>query len=702
MLGLLGSGSVAQAAAPFANGADPSWYTQMVHDSGYVFRTQKGVPEPCLNVLQSVGINAVRLRVWLNPAGGWCNQADTVTKALAANALGQRVMIDFHYSDTWASGANQAPPAAWQGYTLAQLETAVANETTSVLSAIQQAGGNVSWVQVGNEINSGMLFPLGEVGGQGANSFPNLAALINAGYGAVKAVFPNALVIVHLSNAENQANFEWFFDNLKAAGGRFDVIGMSTYPFWANLPWNTEVSDVLATMKDMQSRYGVPTMVCEAGYVESDPANCYNYLSALISAAKQAGCLGVFYWEPECYGSWPSAANGGTYSLGAFTASGEPSSGMNAFADAGVAPYFPVKPPSVSVANGSTVVLNAGASGFPPPSYQWSLNGSALGGATGPELLISGATPSNAGDYTCLATNTQGSATSAATTVSVVNASDPGRLINLSVRAQVETGQGIMIGGFVVGGSGTSGVEPLLIRASGPALAPFGVTGVLADPALTLNAAAGVVASNSGWGGGSLIASTAAQVGAFAWTSAQSLDSALLKSLSGGPYTAGVAGASGDTGVALLEVYDATASGAYTVSSPRLINLSARMQVGTGGDILIAGFVIGGSTSKTVLIRGSGPALTQFNLSGVLPDPLLQLYQSNGDGTSTLLESDLGWNADPLISSVASSVGAFSWGSSATPDSAVLVTLEPGAYTAQVSGVSGDSGVALAEVYEVQ
>lgn len=132
-------------------------------------------------------------------------------------------------------------------------------------------------------------------------------------------------------------------------------------------------------------------------------------------------------------------------------------------------------------------------------------------------------------------------------------------------------------------------------------------------------------------------------MGAFAWTSASSLDSALVESLTLGPYTAQITGTSGDTGVALAEIYDATATGAYTPASPRLINISARTDVGTGGDGLIAGFVIGGATSKTVLIRASGPALSAFGLSGVLADPQLQLYQSNGDGTSTLLEGNTGW-----------------------------------------------------------
>jgi hypothetical protein len=383
-----------------------------------------------------------------------------------------------------------------------------------------------------------------------------------------------------------------------------------------------------------------------------------------------------------------------TYSLAPMTAA------QFVFQSPAALPQFTSAPVSQTVVSGSTVVFSAASNAG---GYKWMLNGAplsdggAISGSTGPQLVITGATSANAGSYTCVASNTSGSATSSAATLSVVSSPNRGRLINISCRAQVGTGGNILIAGFAVGGAGTTGQEPLLIRGSGPALVPFGVSGALPDPQLQIFSGTSVLGTDNGWAGNTMIANTAAAVGAFAWNAAASHDSALLESLSAGPYTAQIAGQSGDTGVALVEVYDATPAGTYTPSSPRLVNISTRVQVGTAGNILIAGFVIGGATSETVLIRASGPALAPFGVAGTLPDPILHLYSG-----TTLLASDNAWGGNPEIAAAASRVGAFAWTTPSSNDSAILVTLPPGAYTAQVSGASGDSGVALIEVYEVQ
>jgi hypothetical protein len=258
-----------------------------------------------------------------------------------------------------------------------------------------------------------------------------------------------------------------------------------------------------------------------------------------------------------------------------------------------------------------------------------------------------------------------------------------------------------MIAGFVVGGTGTTGYQNLLTRVSGPALAEFGVSEVLPDPLLQLNNSAGPFAANGDASGNGLVSAAAAGVGAFPWTAASGTNAALFSSLVPGAYTGEISGKSGDSGVALAEVYDATPPGTYTPASPRLINVSIRGTAGTGSNVVIAGFVVGGSTAKTVLIRASGPALAPFGVTGVLPDPQLQLFRANSDGSSTELQTNAGWGGDTVVAAVASSVGAFSWGATPTSDSAIVATLPPGAYTAEVSGVSGDSGITLVEVYDV-
>jgi hypothetical protein len=328
------------------------------------------------------------------------------------------------------------------------------------------------------------------------------------------------------------------------------------------------------------------------------------------------------------------------------------------------------------------------------------LNGAPIPGATDSTLLISDAA-AFAGTYTCVATNSMGAATSNPAAIAVVSTSDPGHLSNLSARAEVGTGGNIIFGGFEIGSQGGSGQLPVLIRGSGPALVQFGVPSTLPDPQLQLfNASDSVIATNDAWAGNATISSTAAAVGAFQWMSPTSHDAALVETLATGGYTAQIAGESGDTGDALVEIYDASPAGSFTAGATRLINLSARVDVETGANILEAGFVIAGDSALTVLIRASGPAIAvaPFNVPGTLPDPQLTLQLQ---ATGSVLGQNISWGGDPEISSVASSVGAFSWGDPGSHDSALLITLPPGNYTAAAAGESGDTGVAIVEVYEV-
>ena len=241
-------------------------------------------------------------------------------KAKRAAAQGQRIMIDFHYSDSWADPGQQTKPAAWNGHTLAQLNTDVYNHTYSILNYLKTNGINVEWVQVGNEINSGMLWPDGST-----SNFGKLAGLINNGYNASKAVYPSAKVIVHLANGYNNATFRWFFDGLRSAGGKWDVTGMSHYPptgSWAS--YNNQLS---TNMWDMVSRYSKPVMICEIGMDYAQAATSKSMIADVLTKTKALGAngLGVFYWEPQAYPGWKG------YNMGALNASGKFTVAMDPF-----------------------------------------------------------------------------------------------------------------------------------------------------------------------------------------------------------------------------------------------------------------------------------------------------------------------------------------------------------------------------------
>jgi len=305
----------------FARGADVSWLTEM-EKSGVVFYDATGVRTDCLELLRNLGMNAIRLRVWVNPSDGWCNASDVLVKAWRAKQLGMRIMIDFHYSDSWADPSQQTMPAAWSDYSMDALKVAVSTHTNAVLTLLKSAGITPEWVQVGNETGNGMLWDKGKA----SVSMAQYVALNNAGYEAVKAVFPKALVIVHLQEGNNNSLYRWLFDGLKNNGGKWDVIGMSLYPTVSN--WQQLTAACVSNMKDMVSRYGSKVMMCEVGMPWDEAPTAKKFLTELITQSKamaDSACLGVFYWEPEAYGNWKS------YSLGAFDASGKPTEALDVF-----------------------------------------------------------------------------------------------------------------------------------------------------------------------------------------------------------------------------------------------------------------------------------------------------------------------------------------------------------------------------------
>jgi arabinogalactan endo-1,4-beta-galactosidase len=304
-----------------AKGADISWLTQM-EASGMKFYNSSGTEEDCMKILKDLGMNSIRLRVWVHPTDGWCNTADVVAKAVRAKNLGMKILIDFHYSDWWADPGKQNKPAAWAGEDFAALKQSLVDHTTSVLDSLKANGVTPEWVQVGNETNDGMLWE----DGRASKSMSNFAQLIDAGYNAIKSVDTSIKVIVHISNGFNNSLFRWIFDGLKSNGAHWDIIGMSLYPSASD--WATLNTRCLANMNDMISRYNKDVMIVEVG-MPWDQANvCKSFLTDLISkvkSVKDGRGLGVFYWEPECYNNWQG------YKLGAFDNSGRPTAALDAF-----------------------------------------------------------------------------------------------------------------------------------------------------------------------------------------------------------------------------------------------------------------------------------------------------------------------------------------------------------------------------------
>jgi hypothetical protein len=272
----------------------------------------------------------------------------------------------------------------------------------------------------------------------------------------------------------------------------------------------------------------------------------------------------------------------------------------------------------------------------------------------------------------------------------------PGRLINLSARTLAGTGSQTLIAGFVISGSGS---KTVMVRGSGPTLANFGLSGLLADPRVDLYEDQSIVASNDSWASAPNLADIKAVNGALMGQYPfDPKDAVLLTSLSARDYTAHVVGSDGGTGLALVEVFDediGEPGDATFATQPRLINLSARTQVGTGANILIAGFVINGNVPRKIMIRGIGPALKNLGVTGVLADPLLKLYDSTG---AVIAQND-SWRQATNLSDITTANGQVLGPYPLDDKDAVLVvTLAPGSYTAQVSGVSGATGVALVEV----
>jgi len=312
--------------AQFVKGADIGWLSQM-EATGYQFYDTNNVQTGCLEILKSRTINTVRLRVFVNPSNdkvnGHCSKKEVAEMALRAKNMGMRVMINFHYSDSWADPGKQNKPAAWASHTFSQLLTDLYNHTYEVLDTLKSIGATPDWAQIGNEITGGMLWPDGST-----SNWPQLAQLLNKGYDAAKAVDSTIKVIIHIDKGNDNARFRWFFDNIQSNNVRYDIIGASYYPYWEGVDYTQTIDALGNNLNDMTTRYGKEVMVVEVGGLYNQVQNTYDMLVAVIKkveAVPNHMGLGVVYWEPQGEKSWSG------YSLNCWGTGGKPTRALNAF-----------------------------------------------------------------------------------------------------------------------------------------------------------------------------------------------------------------------------------------------------------------------------------------------------------------------------------------------------------------------------------
>ena len=343
-----------QTEADFVKGADVGFLTGQER-LGQKFHDIHGNERDCLELLKNdYQMSAIRMRVWVNPRGGSCDKNELLAMAKRVKALGMDLMVDFNYSDWWADPAKQPIPKAWLGHSFEEMKQDLRQHTIDVLSLLKDNGIKPRWVQVGNETTNGMLWSVktDERGWEIKDSLGHTtithsmghiktepqqyAGFIRTGYDAVKEVFPDAIVIVHLDRGHKKDIYDYNLDTLLKYGGKFDMIGMSLYPYWAKeehpeLKADDIISDCIKNIRYVSGKYGCDVMIVETGYEvdERHPEvmeEGRRQLTRVIREAQECTgghCRGVFYWEPQC--------RPGGYKLCAFDSNGKPTAIMNGF-----------------------------------------------------------------------------------------------------------------------------------------------------------------------------------------------------------------------------------------------------------------------------------------------------------------------------------------------------------------------------------
>ena len=228
-------------------------------DLGGVYRETSGAPGDALAILKAHGLNSIRLRVWVNPADGYHGKAELLSLARRAKALGLTTLVDLHYSDFWADPGRQDKPAAWAGLAFPQLKQALFDYTRDLCTSLTAQGTPPDMVQLGNELNSGLLWPDGHT--WNPPNWDQLAQLLTAGSDAIKGCSPSTKVMLHLANGGDNGLYQWWFDNITSRNVPFDLIGVSFYNFW-----HGSLGALQRNLNDVAARYGKPLAVVETAY----------------------------------------------------------------------------------------------------------------------------------------------------------------------------------------------------------------------------------------------------------------------------------------------------------------------------------------------------------------------------------------------------------------------------------------------------
>ena len=319
-----GGSSIAEAATvvsarTFAKGADVSWLPQM-EAHGYRFYNNEGREEDCLEILKRFGVNAIRLRTWVNPSndpiGGHCSIYETVAMALRCKRAGLPVDLDFHFGDSWTSVGSQNPPAAWAHLSYYELSHVLGRYVQHCMDVFRYYHVEPGWVQIGNEINSGICHSVGSI-----ENPAQMTGLLMAARAEVKHVFPNVPVLIHLAQPQKSASIVNFYNAYVAHGGEWDISAFSSYGS------GDEIPGILSNIAGYQRRFGKPVMQVEFGGKVTNPGGTRASLEAYVRGIRDMGGLGVFFWEPEVYAPFDSY-NGGAWSSN----SRQPTAALQGFA----------------------------------------------------------------------------------------------------------------------------------------------------------------------------------------------------------------------------------------------------------------------------------------------------------------------------------------------------------------------------------